>query len=117
MKDQLFLGFHHYSIRCPDLARSISFYEALGFRQVHHWRLPQYAIERAVMMQAPDSKSWIELFDLQAAIAMQGNPASRPQDVVTGALTHICLSVSNLDLALQLIVEAGATKLYGPGDA
>ena len=66
------------------------------------------------MMQAPDHKSWIELFDLQATIPMQGNPASHPQEVVTGALAHICLTVSNLDLAVQRIVEAGATKLYGP---
>ncbi|MBJ6135631.1 VOC family protein [Ochrobactrum sp. Q0168] len=114
MTDQLFLGFHHYSIRCPNLPRSVSFYEALGFRQVHHWQLPQYSIEQAVMMQAPDHKSWIELFDLQATIPMQGNPASHPQEVVTGALAHICLTVSNLDLAVQRIVEAGATKLYGP---
>lgn len=66
------------------------------------------------MMQAPDHRSWIELFDLKATIPMQGNAASDPKDVVTGALAHICLTVSNLDLAIECAVQAGATKLYGP---
>lgn len=114
MDGQLFIGFHHYALRSPDLARSIRFYEAIGFRQVHHWTLPQYDIDQAVMMQAPDNKSWLELFDLRAAIPMQGRGAEHERDVVTGALTHICLSVSDLEQACSRIVVAGATKLYGP---
>ncbi|MGO4855654.1 VOC family protein [Phaeovulum sp. W22_SRMD_FR3] len=72
MTEQLFVGFHHFAMRTPDLQRSITFYEALGFRQVHEWALPDYGIERAVMMQAADNKSWIEIFDLEAGIPMQG---------------------------------------------
>ena len=40
MTEQLFVGFHHFAMRTPDLQRSITFYEALGFRQVHEWTLP-----------------------------------------------------------------------------
>ncbi len=37
MSEQVFTGFHHFAIRTPDLQRSVSFYEELGFRQVHDW--------------------------------------------------------------------------------
>lgn len=114
MTEQLFVGFHHFAMRSPDLQRSIRFYEALGFRQVHAWALPDYGIERAVMMQAPDNKSWIEFFDLEAGIPMQGQGAKAGQAVTTGALAHICLTVSDLTKASARIIEAGATHLHGP---
>ncbi|EAV44326.1 hypothetical protein SIAM614_04170 [Roseibium aggregatum IAM 12614] len=114
MSEQVFTGFHHFAIRSPDLQRSVSFYEEIGFRQVHDWTLPDYGIDRAVMMQAPDGKSWIELFDLQAGIPMQGVGAQNGQEVSTGALAHLCLSVTDLDQACTRIVEAGARHLNGP---
>lgn len=114
MNEQLFIGLHHYALRSPALPDSIRFLEALGFRQVHHWALPQYGIGTAVMMQAPDGQSWIELFDLKAAIPMQGRAAQEDQQVVTGALAHICLRVTDLDQASRLIIAAGARRLYGP---
>lgn len=114
MSEQDFLGLHHYAVRAPDLARSVAFYEALGFRQVHSWTLPDYRIDHAVMMQAPDGNSWIELFDLQAEIPMQGAGAQNGQKVATGALAHICLAVTDLDRASSRIVAAGARHLHGP---
>lgn len=114
MSKQVFTGFHHFAIRSPDLQRSVSFYEEIGFRKVHDWALPDYGIDRAVMMQAPDGKSWIELFDLQAGIPMQGVGAQSGQEVSTGALAHLCLSVTDLDQACDRIVEAGARHLNGP---
>lgn len=114
MTEQLFVGFHHFAMRTPDLQRSITFYEALGFRQVHEWTLPDYGIDRAVMMQAADTKSWIEIFDLKAGIPMQGRGAKVGQAIVTGALAHICLTVNDLEKACARIVEVGATHLHGP---
>ncbi len=114
MDGQLFIGFHHYALRSPDLNASIRFFGALGFRQLHHWSLPQYGIGKAVMMQAPDGKSWIELFDLEAAIPMQGRAAQADQEVITGALAHICLNVTDLDQASSQIIAAGAQRLHGP---
>ncbi|MGX1498748.1 catechol 2,3-dioxygenase-like lactoylglutathione lyase family enzyme [Labrenzia sp. MBR-25] len=114
MSEQVFTGFHHFAIRSPDLQRSVSFYEEIGFRKVHDWTLPDYGIDRAVMMQAPDGKSWIELFDLQAGIPMQGVGAQNGQEVSTGALAHLCLSVTDLDQACDRIVDAGARHLNGP---
>lgn len=58
MDGQLFIGFHHYALRSPDLPKSVAFLETLGFRQVHDWELPHYGIDQAVMMQAADNKSW-----------------------------------------------------------
>ncbi|MGS4986787.1 VOC family protein [Roseibium sp. RP-7] len=114
MSVQVFTGFHHSAIRSPNLQRSVSFYEEIGFHQVHDWRLPSYGIDRAIMMQAPDRKSWIELFDLKAEIPMQGVGAQQGQKVSTGALAHLCLSVTDLDQACVRIVEAGARHLHGP---
>lgn len=114
MSEQVFTGFHHYAVRCPDLQRSIAFFEELGFHQVHGWALPAYDIAHAVMMQAPDGKSWIELFDLEAAIPMQGEGARPGQHVTTGALAHICLRVSDLERACAQIAAAGARHLHGP---
>lgn len=116
MSEQVFSGFHHCALRSPDLQRSIVFFEELGFQQVHNWTLPDYDIERAVMLQAPDGRSWIELFDLRAAIPMQGIGASEDQQVSTGALAHICLGVSDLERASDRIVAAGAKHLHGPED-
>jgi len=114
MTNQLFHGLHHFSLRTPDLARSIIFFEELGFHIVHEWSLAEFEINRAVMMQAPDNKSWIELFDLQAAIPMQGSAAQSGDKVVSGALAHICLEVSNLEDASQHILAAGAKHMAGP---
>ncbi|WP_153768328.1 VOC family protein [Labrenzia sp. CE80] len=114
MPEQVFTGFHHYAVRSPDLHRSVQFFKELGFRQVHSWTLPDYEIDHAVMMQAPDGKSWIEFFDLHAKIPMQGEGAQEGQQVSTGALAHICLSVADLERASDRIVAAGAKHLHGP---
>ncbi len=114
MTEHLFSGLHHFALRTRDMSRSVAFWEELGFRRVHEWALPDYEIERAVMMQAPDKKSWIELFDLKAAIPMQGLGAEEGQAVVSGALAHICLSVTDLDRASEQIIVAGAKHLAGP---
>lgn len=114
MTEQLFVGFHHFALRTPDLQRSITFYKALGFRQVHEWALPDYGIERAVMMQAADTRSWIEIFDLEAGIPMQGLGAKAGHAIATGALAHICLTVTDLTNACAQILDAGATHLHGP---
>lgn len=114
MSEQVFTGLHHYALRSPDLQRSVAFFEDLGFRQVHRWSLPNYKIDQAVMMQAPDNKSWIELFDLRAEIPMQGAGAQAGQQVSTGALAHICLTVTDIDDASVRILAAGAKHLYGP---
>lgn len=114
MNDQIFIGFHHYALRSADLPGSIRFFEALGFRQVHEWALPQYGIVLAVMMQVPDNSSWIELFNLDADIPLQGTGGSVGENIVTGALAHICLTVTDLEKASARIVEAGAKHLHGP---
>lgn len=114
MTGQSITGFHHFALRAPDLSASIRFYQMLGFRQVHGWALPDYRIDRAVMMQAPDGRGWIEIFDLDAAIPMQGTGAAEGRPVTTGALAHICLTVTDLDEACALIVSAGARHLHGP---
>jgi len=114
MSEQLITGFHHYALRSRDLSCSIKFFETLGFHQVHEWSLPDYDIGRAVMMQAPDNKSWIEIFDLNAGIPMQGLGAKEEQAVVTGALAHVCLTVTDLPKACDHVIEAGARHLHGP---
>ena len=92
MTEQLFVGFHHFALRSPNLQRSITFFEALGFRQVHSWRLPEYSIDRAVMMQAGDSKSWIEIFDLKAGIPMQGRATRGPNTMLDA---NACFTVAS----------------------
>lgn len=114
MTEQLFVGFHHFALRSPNVQHSITFYEALGFRQVHVWSLPEYSIDRAVMMQAGDSKSWIEIFDLKAQIPMQGRGAREGDAITAGAFAHICLSVTDLEEACDRIIGAGARHIHGP---
>ena len=111
MTNQPFLGLHHIALRVEDLTATVTFFEALGYQKVHHWHLPDYRIDTAVMMQSADARSWIELFDMSAAIPMQGVGAIPGQAVVTGALAHLCLSVSDLDLASAQIIAAGASRL------
>jgi len=114
MSDQAIRGFHHIALRVPDLNQAVRFYTALGFHAVHDWQLPDYAIERAVMMQASDGHSWLELFDLDAEIPMQGAAARAGAPVTTGAMTHLCLSVTDLARAMAQAEAAGARRLHGP---
>lgn len=114
MHQPLFHGLHHFALRTPELSRSVAFFEALGFHIVHEWDLPEFEITRAVMMQAPDHKSWIELFDLDAAIPLQGQAACTGEKVISGALAHICLEVGHLEEATQHIITAGAKHMAGP---
>lgn len=105
---QAVLGLHHVAIRCRDLSESQRFYEALGWQRVHGWTLPRFRITEAAMMQAPDGRSWIELFDPDAAIPMQGRAAAGAEAVVTGALVHLCLTVADAHAAASTAVAAGA---------
>tara|TARA_R110002033_G_scaffold38863_6_gene78469 strand:+ start:1047 stop:1511 length:465 start_codon:yes stop_codon:yes gene_type:complete len=111
MTNQPFIGLHHVALRAPDLEQAVTFFQALGYEKVHHWHLPEYKIDTAVMMQSADARSWIELFDLDAAIPMQGVSATPGQEVATGALAHMCLAVSDLHIASRHIIAAGATRL------
>ncbi len=111
MTNQPFVGLHHVALRAPDLEQAITFFQALGYQKVHHWHLPDYKIDTAVMMQSADARSWIELFDLNAAIPMQGVGAKHGEQVVTGALAHLCLTVSDLNAASDRIIAAGATRM------
>jgi catechol 2,3-dioxygenase-like lactoylglutathione lyase family enzyme len=111
MTNQPFIGLHHVALRTVDLDATVIFFQALGYQEVHHWRLPEYKIDKAVMMQSADARSWIELFDRNAAIPMQGAAAADGQEVVTGAIAHMCLAVRDLDTASAHIIAAGALRL------
>lgn len=108
------LGLHHVALRTQDVGRTVGFYSALGYRPVHDWTLPRIALREAVMMQAPDGQSWLEIFDAGARVPMQGDAAAPGAPVATGALVHLCLRVRDVSAAIRAAVAAGGTLRFGP---
>lgn len=106
------LGLHHIALRTPDVDRTVGFYEALGYTRVHGWSLPRINLSRAEMLQSPDRHSWVEVFDPDADVPMEGARARGP--VATGALVHLCLVVADLQAAVDIAVAAGGRLRIAP---
>ncbi|MBQ9112010.1 MAG: VOC family protein [Clostridia bacterium] len=93
------LGFHHIGLKCADLARSETFYRALGLTEVVRWGEG----EGAVVMYDLGDGGRIELF------ANGGDEYS-----ANGKWIHFAMYVDDVDTAYETALSAGAQSLKPP---
>lgn len=108
-------GLHHLAIRAKDFEKTIQFYiTALDFSICHTWALPAFNIKQAAMLKSWDGHTFIEVFDADAAVAMEGAAALAEEPVKTGALLHLAMSVDNAEMAYERCLMAGASPCIAP---
>ncbi|WP_316842033.1 VOC family protein [Pedobacter gandavensis] len=108
-------GLHHLGIRAKDFEKTIHFYTtALDFSISHTWTLPEFNIKQAAMLKSWDGHTFIEVFDAAAAVAMEGQPALAEEEVKTGALLHLAMSVDSASEAYERCLLAGASSCIAP---
>lgn len=108
-------GIHHLAIRANDFDQTLKFYtRALDFSVSHTWSLPEFNIRQAAMLKSSDGHTFIEIFDGQANAPREGLAAKEGEEVRTGALLHLAMSVENAKAAYERCLEAGAKSCIEP---
>jgi len=105
------IGFHHYSLKAQDVEITIAFYERLGFKTLHSWSLPDFNLEKCVMMHNPKINSYIEICDKNANMPAQGRKRSDEEEFVENSILHICFVVKDAEKARAEALKNGATDL------
>ena len=101
MTDSLVTGFHHTAIKAVDFDQTISFYEALGLKNVLAWG---EAPNRAIMLNA-GGRVHVEVFE-----------GGDPEAAAEARLIHIALRTSDCDTLHAKAISAGATERSAPRD-
>ncbi len=93
----------------------VTFYvEALEFKVVHRWSLPQFNLKSAAMLKSCDGNTLIEIFDSEADIAAQGRKRNIGEEFIRGALLHFAINVMDVSKAYETALSYGATKCIEP---
>lgn len=108
-------GIHHTAISTPDLGRALRFYhDLLGFRLVSELTWPigtdladqitglKDSAASSVMLEA--GNAMVEIFQYESPTPSPGDP-QRP--VCDHGITHICLSVTDIDAEYGRLKAAG----------
>ncbi len=93
------MGFHHIALRCQDIAKSLTMYQALGMTEVARWGEKEGLI---VMLDIGDGGR-IELF-------ADGSDAYAEQ----GKWQHFALCVEDVDVAYATALAAGFKPFTPP---
>ena len=93
------LGFHHVALRCKDITKSLSMYEALGMKEIVRWGENEKLI---VMLDIVDGGR-IELF------ADGGDKYAQE-----GKWQHSALSCEDVEYAYETALKAGFRPLTPP---
>jgi lactoylglutathione lyase len=92
----------HTCYRIVEIDRSVAFYKALGFEEVHRMGLPDGATN--VFMGLPDDGARLEL---------TYNPGTEGYDLGTG-YGHIAVTTDDIDATLAQLAEQGITPERPP---
>lgn len=96
-------GFHHVAVKVHDFAKSVRFYEALGFKKKAAWKQGD---DDACMLDTGDG-NYVEVFG--------GGPAGDKHPWGQGAaLIHIAIRTRDVPAALALAEKNGATVTMKP---
>lgn len=108
-------GIAHVAIQAEKFEELITFYvNALEFKVVHRWSLPQFNLKSAAMLKSSDGNTMIEIFDSEADIAAQGRKRNMGEEFVRGALLHFAINVYDVSRAYETALSYGATKCIEP---
>lgn len=104
-------GFHHFAIKAKDIERTVQFYETLNFEVTHSWSLPEFNLEKCVMMKNKAFDCYIEICDSNANFPTQGRKRKQGDPYVENSLLHICFTVADAKKAYDEAIENGAKPL------
>lgn len=104
-------GFHHFAIKAQDFERTVQFYETLNFEIVHSWSLPEFNLEKCVMLKNKGFDCYIEICDNNADFPTQGRKRKQGDPYVENSLLHICFTVVDAKKAYDEAIENGAKPL------
>lgn len=104
-------GFHHFAIKAEDFDKTIQFYSTLNFEIVHSWSLPEFNLEKCVMMKNKGFECYIEICDQNADFPTQGRKRKQGDPYIENALLHICFIVDDAEKAYNEAIENGARPL------
>lgn len=104
-------GFHHVAIKANDLELTVNFYQQLGFEIVHEWSLPEFNLERCLMLHHKGINYYLEICDKNADMPTQGRKRMLQDPYIENALLHICFTVKDADAAREQALQYGAKDL------
>lgn len=104
-------GFHHFALKAYDIEKTIAFYETLNFEVTHSWSLPEFHLEKCVMMKNKSFECYIEICDNNANFPTQGRKRKQGDPYIENALLHICFIVEDAKKAYTEAIENGAIPL------
>ena len=110
LKDNI-VGFHHVSIKAQDFDETVGFYKNLGFETLHNWSLPDFNLEKCVMMHHKALDYYLEICDKNADMPTQGRKRIPTDEFIENALLHICFIVKDADAARKQALILGAKDL------
>ena len=105
------IGFHHFAIKAQDFERTIQFYKTLNFEVVHDWSLPEFNLEKCVMLKNKAFDSYIEICDYNASFPTQSRKRKQGDPYVENSLLHICFTVLDAKKAYDEAIKNGAKPL------
>lgn len=104
-------AFHHYSLKADDVSKTIVFYEAFGFKQLHEWALPEFHLSRCAMLYNEKIQTYLEICDRDAQMPTQGRFRKKGDEYIENNLLHICFQVIDAEEARTAAITLGAQAL------
>lgn len=114
-------GVAHVAISTPNLERAIAFWTAVGFVEVRRWSWSDLdVVDRLTGLEGSAASaallegfgSGVELFEFTSPDQTGDEATLRP--VSDHGLTHVCLTVDDLDEELERLGTAGMTFWSDP---
>lgn len=94
-----------------DFGKTVRFYKNLGFEILHSWSLPDFNLEKCVMLYNKAINYYLEICDKDANMPTQGRKREPDDQYIENALLHICFIVKDADLARKQALVFGAKDL------
>jgi glyoxylase I family protein len=96
-------SFHHLALSVQDLSRSMTFYRALGFAEVHRYEAPDGSI--AISHLALGSMI-LELF-CYTDVEVPAQPTTMGNDLPVAGIKHFGIAVESVRAAREVLVARG----------
>ena len=97
-------SFHHVALSVSDIKVSCTFYNLLGFKQVHEWEADDKSLK---IVHLKNAAAFIELFCYSSPEALPAVHKDLDSDLKVIGTKHFGLKVNSLQEARKLLTEHG----------